>query len=441
MKKTVVLPPDIEQLLKTLELICHDLAFARFDRVAELFELTRDRVYPQSIGNLAESFGMMLIRLEAREYQMDRIMQELRRTGKALEASRRQLLQENKVLKRELTERFSTSRIVGQSAVMRQILNQVTRIADTTVNVLITGETGTGKELIAKALHYNSLRRSGPFVAINCSAVPENLFESELFGIEKGVATGVAMRRGLIEQAHGGTLFLDEIGDMPLTVQPKILRVIETRELTRVGGAKVIPVDIRLVTATHKDLQAEIDAERFRRDLYFRLNVICLTLPPLRARREDIPLLVKRFLEIHCRAMNRPLLQLSADITAAFANYAWPGNIRELENEIERLVALTCTPLAESEDLSSSLQAALPSNHGHGLATEDTICGHASDSPHPVAAELERESTPMDLAETEARAIKHALEFTQGNKARAARLLGISREGLRKKIQKLGTQR
>ncbi len=434
----MTLPPDVEQLLQTLEQICHELAFARFDRVVELFELTRERVYPKSIANLAESFGMMLIRLEAREYQMDRIMQELRRTSEALEASRRQLLQENKVLKRELTERFSTRRIVGQSEVMRQLLNQVRRIADTTVNVLINGETGTGKELIAKALHYNSMRRGGPFVVINCSAVPESLFESELFGIEKGVATGVTMRRGLMEQAHGGTLFLDEIGDMPLTAQPKILRVLETRELTRVGGSKVIPVDIRVVAATHKDLQVEIDTGRFRKDLYFRLNVVCLTLPPLRARREDIPLLVKRFLEIHCRAMNRPPLQLSADVMVALANYAWPGNIRELENEIERLVALTCTPGADTEDLSLSLRAALPSNHILSLTKEDRAFDYSSAAHDPVATESAFEPKLTDLAEAEARAIKNALEFTQGNKARAARLLGISREGLRKKIQKLG---
>lgn len=437
MKQKVILTPEAERLMKTLEQICHDLAFARFDRAGELFELTREQAYPKSIANLAESFGMMLIRLEAREYQMDRIMQDLKRTSEALEISRRQLLQENKVLKRGLAERFSTSRIVGQSNAIRQILDQVKRIADTTVNVLITGETGTGKELIAKALHYNSLRRNGPFVVINCSAVPESLFESELFGIEKGVATGVAMRQGLMEQAHGGTLFLDEIGDMPLTVQPKILRILETRELTRVGGSKIIPVDLRVVAATHKDLQAEIDAGRFRRDLYFRINVVALPLPSLRERREDLPLLVKRFLEIHCRAMNRPPLTLSADIMAAFENYAWPGNIRELENEIERLVALTCTPLADSEDLSHALRAAVPSNQLLRMVPESAGGDFAVDGNHPAATPSGPESTSLDLGDVESRAIQKAIELTRGNKSRAARLLGISREGLRKKIQKL----
>ncbi|RQD60669.1 MAG: sigma-54-dependent Fis family transcriptional regulator [Desulfonatronovibrio sp. MSAO_Bac4] len=419
-----------------MELVCHELAWNRFGQADELFELTRQKVYPESISRLAESFGMMLVKVEAREYRMEEMLKELQQTSKELEISRKQLLRENAGLKKGLRDRFSARRIIGQNSEMRKILDQVERIADTSVNVLITGETGTGKELIAKALHYNSLRGPGPFIAINCSAVPESLFESELFGIEKGVATGVSMRKGLLEQAQGGTLFLDEIGDMPLSCQAKILRALEEREITRVGGKKSIPVDIRVVAATNKDLKAESATGSFRRDLLFRLNVISFCLPPLRKRPEDIPLLVKKFMDSHCQSMNRALMKISSQAMNALLSHSWPGNVRELENEVERLVALSYSTTIRLEDLSENI-------HGSNQSSKkgDSIAGKAKHKGRRAgkAKTLQAKPEPQvqSLIESEKRIVKEALESCQGNKTQAAKLLGISREGLRKKIKRL----
>ncbi|TWI63399.1 DNA-binding NtrC family response regulator [Desulfobotulus alkaliphilus] len=428
------LPPDAERLLKLMEQICHDLVWNRYDRAEALFELTRSTLCPEPIASLAESFGMMLVKLEARDFQMEEMLKNLKETSKALEISRRQLLKENEGLKKGLMERFSPKRIVGQSQAMRHILDQTERIADTSVNVLITGETGTGKELIAKALHYNSIRKTGPFIAINCSAIPESLFESELFGIEKGIATGVNMRKGLVEQAGGGTLFLDEIGDMPLNIQAKILRVLEEREVTRVGGSTVIPVDLRVVAATHRDLKAETKAGRFREDLFFRLNVISLALPPLRERSEDIPLLLQRFLDLHCRQMNRPLLKISREAMDCFLTHNWPGNVRELENEVERVVALSYSETIRVEDLSSHLRQ-------EKAAAESNALPEKKAAPLPMDDSESNENQPMEklftLEENERKLIERTLEAAGGNRTQAARMLGISREGLRKKMKKL----
>ncbi|TYT74693.1 sigma-54 interaction domain-containing protein [Desulfobotulus mexicanus] len=428
------LPPDVERLLKLMEQICHDLVWNRYDRAETLFELTRSTVCPEPIASLAESFGMMLVKIEAREFQMEEMLKNLKETSKALEISRRQLLKENEGLKKGLMERFSPKRIVGQSQAMRHILDQTERIADTSVNVLITGETGTGKELIAKALHYNSIRKSGPFIAINCSAIPESLFESELFGIEKGIATGVNMRKGLVEQAGGGTIFLDEIGDMPLNIQAKILRVLEEREVTRVGGSTVIPVDLRVVAATHRNLKAEAKAGHFREDLFFRLNVISLALPPLRERPGDIPLLLQRFLDLHCRQMNRPLLKISKEAMDCLLVHNWPGNVRELENEVERVVALSYSEIIHVEDLSLHIQ------QEKAIPESNEITVNKKNRP-PLSGSKGNKNKPAEnlfsLEENEKELIERTLEAANGNKTKAARMLGISREGLRKKMKKL----
>ncbi|MFP4108738.1 MAG: sigma-54 interaction domain-containing protein, partial [Desulfonatronovibrio sp.] len=377
MNDPLQITPDVESLFKKMEEICHDLAWNRFDRAEELFELTRSQKYPEQIAKLAESFGMMLVKLEAREYSMEQIMARLRETAKELELSRRQLLKENTGLKKGLMKRFSSRRIIGKNPEIRNILDQVNRIADTSVNVLISGETGTGKELIAKALHYNSFRKTAPCITVNCSAIPETLFESELFGIEKGVATGVNKRIGLVEKADGGTLFLDEIPDMPLSCQAKILRLLEEREVTRVGGSEPIQVDIRVVAATNKDLRTEAEAGRFRKDLFFRLNVVALDLPPLRRRKEDIPLLLKRFLQVHCQNMNTPLMEISRDAMQAFVNYDWPGNIREMENEIERLVALSYSPLIRLTDISAEIRQAFEHQEPGRISSATEADAHA----------------------------------------------------------------
>ncbi len=433
MKNAIKITSEIEQLFAKMEEICHDLAWNRFDRSPELFELTRTSKYPAQIAKLAESFGIMLVKVEAREYKTEQIMAELKRTARELEISRRQLIRENAGLKKGLRERFSSKRIIGKSPQMRKILDQVERIADTSVNVLITGETGTGKELIAKALHYNSIRNTGPFIAINCSAVPEALFESELFGIEKGVATGVNKRKGLVELAHRGTLFLDEIGDMPMPCQAKILRIIEEREVTRVGGSKPVEVDIRVVAASNKNLRYEAEVEKFRRDLFFRLNVVPLCLPPLRERKQDIPLLLKRFVQVHCQNMNYPLMTISSEAMQALISYDWPGNVRELENEVERLVALSCSQQIKLIDLSPPVREA--AEHEPEMNELQEMAGPPESSTVAVADEPVKQRSSKKQSDKEQ--IEQTLKATGGNKTQAARILGISREGLRKKIIRL----
>ncbi|MFP4110462.1 MAG: sigma-54 interaction domain-containing protein [Desulfonatronovibrio sp.] len=437
MNDPLQITPDVESLFKKMEEICHDLAWNRFDRAEELFELTRSQKYPEQIAKLAESFGMMLVKLEAREYSMEQIMARLRETAKELELSRRQLLKENTGLKKGLMKRFSSRRIIGKNPEIRKILDQVNRIADTSVNVLISGETGTGKELIAKALHYNSFRKTAPCITVNCSAIPETLFESELFGIEKGVATGVNKRIGLVEKADGGTLFLDEIPDMPLSCQAKILRLLEEREVTRVGGSEPIQVDIRVVAATNKDLRTEAEAGRFRKDLFFRLNVVALDLPPLRRRKEDIPLLLKRFLQVHCQNMNTPLMEISRDAMQAFVNYDWPGNIREMENEIERLVALSYSPLIRLTDISAEIRQTVEHHEPDSIPSITEAEEHAD--PFTPARHLPPSPKPdiPDKIQLERTIIQRALQTTGNNKTQAAKLLGMSREGLRKKIKRL----
>lgn len=473
------LSPQLEQLLTAMEQICNDLAWGRYDRVGELFKLTLRGDYPQPVARLAESFGMMLVKVEAREYRLEEMVAQLRRAEEELREARQRLLRENRGLKQGLVERYSARRIVGQSPAIRAILNQVERIADTSISVLITGETGTGKELLAKALHYNSPRKAKPFIALNCSAVPETLFERELFGIEKGVATGVLMHRGLLEQAQGGTLLLDEIGDMPLACQGKMLRVLEERELTRVGGTRPLALDVRILAATNKDMALAVQNREFRGDLFYRLNVISLHLPPLRQRREDILPLVRHFLKVHSQGMGRDQPRLAKSALDALAGYDWPGNVRELSNEVERLVALSFAEEILIEDLSARIsgnrdhapelpadcavipgQAVPPASvriprqqDGEPSVSPEPTSGPTSDptsglapgpapdpasvpcqvaSPHPPA-----ETDSLTLAQTENLLIQNALQAAGGNKTQAARLLGVSREGLRKKLKRL----
>ncbi len=271
---------------------------------------------------------------------------------------REQLMQENAQLWREVEGKFSAQNILGNSAKIQSVMKMIKQISDTSVNVLITGESGTGKELVAKAIHYNSPRTRRLFVAMNCAALPENLVESELFGIEKGVATGVERRIGKFETAHGGTLFLDEIGDLSLTAQSKILRVLQERMIERVGGRKAIAVDIRILAATNKDLEEGIKKGTFREDLYYRLKVIHIRMPPLREIREDIPMLANHLLANNCREMNRNPMNLASQALNSLMNYPWPGNVRELENEIKRLVVTVRRKTITEEDLSEAIRSA-----------------------------------------------------------------------------------
>jgi transcriptional regulator with PAS, ATPase and Fis domain len=318
-----------------------------------------------------------------------------------LEEENRRLLDE--------TGRFAAGRLfIGDSPAARRVLELVMRVAPSRTSVLITGESGTGKELVARMIHARSGRADKPFVAINCAALPETLLESELFGIERGVATGVEARAGRFETAQGGTLFLDEIGDMPMSLQAKLLRVLQEREIERVGGRLRIPIDVRVLAATNTRLSERIARGEFREDLYYRLRVVEIALPPLRERREDIPKLARHFLERFAAREGRPVATLDRDAFAALLAHDFAGNIRELENLLEGGAALSRGGLIRREDLQW-----LPSR------AAQTGVGPASGE----------EELP-DLRALEDRHIQRVLKMAGGNKSRAARLLGISRRTL-----------
>jgi two-component system nitrogen regulation response regulator NtrX len=264
------------------------------------------------------------------------------------------LEQENRSLKTKVQKKFE---LVGQSPAMQQLRQLIETAGPTNSRVLIGGENGTGKELVARAIHAHSARADRPFVAVNCAAIPETLIESELFGHEKGAFTGAtAMKRGQFEQADGGTLFLDEIGDMSLSTQAKVLRVLQEQQFTRVGGSKLMKVDVRVLAASNKDLAKEIEKGQFREDLYYRLNVVPIVVPPLRARKEDIPALVRHFMKIHAEEQGLRIKEVSPEAMAVFQQYEWPGNIRELRNLIERLMIMVPGPVIDGHQATMSLQ-------------------------------------------------------------------------------------
>ncbi len=309
---------------------------------------------------------------------------------------------------------------------MQQLFSRMEKIVNTDSTVLVLGESGTGKELVARAIHFNSSRKEHPFVAINCGAIPADLLESELFGHVKGSFTGaIADKPGKFELANHGTIFLDEIANMPLHLQMKLLRVLQEQELERVGSGRKVKLDVRVISATNAALEDEVKAGRFREDLYYRLNVIPVVLPPLRERREDIALLARHFLTKCCKEMGREPMALSAAAIAAFELYEWPGNVREMENVIERTVALTDGDLIEPQDL--------PPDIG------DIEHDRDSPPPHPVITS-EGIDLPATIAEIERGMIEDALQLTHGVKARAAAILKINRTTLVEKMKRLGME-
>ena len=322
-------------------------------------------------------------------------------------------------------------KIIGADKAMTEIYTILEKVADTPATVLITGESGTGKELIARALHENSSRASNAFIRVNCGAIPRDLMEAELFGHERGAFTGaVNTKPGRFELAHAGTLFLDEIGEIPVEMQVKLLRAIQEGEIDRVGGIKPITVDVRLIAASNRDLRKEIAAGRFREDLFYRLNVMPIHLPPLRERRTDIPLLAEHFLRIHAVRFRKPVTQLSPDALEALVNYAWPGNIRELENVVERCVLLSDGDTIRLRDLAPEVRAAAP-GAGGGDDDEDgdesaTGAGGLKEQVREATVRLEREM------------IVRALAQTGHNVTQTARLLKISRKSLQIKMKELG---
>jgi two-component system response regulator HydG len=333
-------------------------------------------------------------------------------------------------LERRVDESYGIAGIVGRSESMRSVLTLVRQVADTNATILILGESGTGKELIAQAIHRLARRRQAAFVAINCAAMSETLLESELFGHEKGAFTGaVRSHRGKFEYADGGTLFLDEIGDMPLTLQAKLLRVLETREVVRVGSNEAVKVDVRIVAATNKDLEQAVRDGRFREDLYFRIKVVTIRLPPLRERRDDVPLLLERFVREFASLHGRGVHGVTTAAMAKLTNFTWPGNVRQLRNVIETAVLVTPGTTIDVANLPAEI-AAVHAPVASAAAEPAPAARSAEAAPASVLDDL-----VMPLEEVERILVRNALRASGGNRERAAKALGISERTLYRKIK------
>jgi len=343
-------------------------------------------------------------------FQMDEIVLTVR---KALE--NRLLKKEVIRLRKEVESRYDFHQLIGKSPSMQKIYDLIERISDSSSNVLITGESGTGKELVAKAIHYSGVRKEGPFVAINCAAIPETLLESELFGYKKGAFTDAKSdKKGLIFEANEGTLFLDEITEMPLTLQAKLLRVIEEREVRPLGDTNSYPIDVRIVSTSNRDIGSSIQQGRFREDLYYRLKVIDIEMPPLRERREDIPILVQHFIHKFIKGLKKCVSGVSKDALKLLVSYSWPGNVRELENIIQRAITLSQHEVILPDDLPASIIQ----------KTDEKLFEKAME-----------EKFTLDQLEKEY--VKRVLIETRGNKSKAAERLGLDRKTLYRKLEEL----
>jgi DNA-binding NtrC family response regulator len=405
------------------DIVITDLRMPGVDGMA-VIEAARER-YPAIIAIVITGYGTVKDAVDAikrgasdfiaKPFQFDALTHVL---DKALE--QRRLSSENAYLRSQLEQRYGFSGIVGRSQPMRKLFERLEAVAPQNTTVIITGETGTGKEVVARAIHHNSPRRSNRFIALNCSAIPETLLEAELFGHVRGAFTGaVGARQGRFEQAHRGTLFLDEVGTMSTALQMKLLRVLQEREFERVGDNQTVKVDVRVIAATNSDLAKMVGEGRFREDLYYRLNVVDVTLPPLRERPDDVPLLVKHFLEKF--APGAPIVVSQAAMRALMA-YTWPGNVRQVENAIERAVALGAGR--------------------HEIDVTD-LPPEVVEAPQPPSMPTfdfpeEGLDMPRHLAEIELRLIQRSLERTGGNRNKAAELLGIKRTTLVEKLKRLG---
>jgi two-component system, NtrC family, response regulator AtoC len=393
------------------DLVVSDVQMARTSGLQLLAELAKLPVHPPVIlvTAFAEATGAMdAMSLGAADYLSKPVDLLALRSAAARALERQRLQKENEALSREIAGKRE---LLGSSVPMLELYKQIAQVAPTNATVLIQGESGSGKELVARTVHERSRRAAGPFLAVNCAALSENLLESELFGHERGAFTGAnAGRRGLFEEADGGTLFLDEIGDVPQKMQAQLLRVLQEGEVRRVGGNRAIPVDVRVVAASNRELAGEVTANRMRADLYYRLNVVSLKLPPLRERRDDIVALARHFACRHALGLGRSAPELSEEALAALKAHAWPGNVRELENAMARAVAMCQRDVVLPADLPPTVGAAMP------LSTEP----QSIDGGWPTLAEVER------------RYIGKVLGRTEGNKTAAAAILGIDRRTLQR---------
>jgi two-component system, NtrC family, response regulator AtoC len=427
----VVQSDSAERALEALadfafDIVITDLRLPGLDGT-RVIEAAVDR-YPDIIGIVITGYGTVKDAVDVikrgaadfvtKPFQFDELWHAL---AGAIE--QRRLRTENAWLREQLQRRYSFEGIVGRSRAMHDLFQLLQTVATTASTILISGETGTGKEVVARAIHHASPRRGQRFVAINCSAIPENLLEAELFGHARGAFTGaIGTRQGRIEQAHRGTLFLDEVGTMSMALQMKLLRVLQEREFERVGDSQTIKVDVRVIAATNADLAKMVADGSFREDLFYRLNVIPVTLPPLRERKEDIPLLVQHFLQKFCSELSRPVLTVSQSALRCLMAYPWPGNVRQLENAMERAVALSGgRNQVELSDLPPDIQRA---SEGETLLQGLALPEDGMDFDGFIAG-VERE------------VIRRALERTGGNKAAAAQILHLKRTTLVEKLKRL----
>lgn len=407
-----------------VSLVVSDLRMPHMDGM-EFFRAVREQ-YPELPFVILTAFATVESAIQAmkdgafdyltKPFKNDEILVVI---DKALEYVR--LRQENDLLRRQLNA-GSGQELLGQSPAIKRLLEDIARVAPVSTSVLVTGESGTGKELVVRALHRQSPRHGRSLVCVNCATFSRQLLESELFGHERGAFTGATERKhGLLEAADGGTLFLDEIGELPLELQPKLLRLLQEKSFRRVGGAVEIGCDVRIVAATNRNLPELIENGQFREDLYYRLNVVNLYIPPLRERIEDIGLLAFHFLQVHARRLGRPVEQFAADTLALLQAYPWPGNVRELRNIIERSVLFSQGRDLQPGDLPESLQA-------EGEQPSASVVS-LTESGKPL---------PQQLEEIESDLIHQAMVQARGVQARAARLLGISRSNLQYKLRKFG---
>lgn len=406
---------------KTYDLLISDL---RMDGISglELFQKAK-KINPKQTVVLITAFGTVESAIEAMKLgAFDYIIKPFKAdeltvvVQKAFEQI--QLQKEVARLRQEVTREYQFSNIIGKSKEMQNIFQLIRRVSDSTVNTLIAGESGTGKEMVAKAIHYNSPRKDDPFIAVNCAAIPEALLESELFGHVRGAFTDAHLeKKGMFEEAHRGTLFLDEIGEIPLGLQPKLLRAIEEKAVRKVGSTKTVPFDIRILSATNLDLMEEVKAKRFRDDLYYRINVLEIKIPPLRSRREDILLLADHFLMKYGR--RKKIAGFTESAMQILINYAWPGNVRELENAVERAVTLTASEKISAEDF----PPAMTGQQGDQLLLDQMLAKR------------------IPLADLEREYIEQILALVGGNKVRAAQVLQIDRKTLYRKLNDYARQK
>jgi DNA-binding NtrC family response regulator len=431
---------NVPQALQTLshgeiELIISDFKMPGMTGL-ELLGLLREEAYDIPLimvtGYASIEHAVQAIKAGASDYITKPVRPEQleHAVTKALQVAR--LRRENDVLRQEVMALRNERQIIGESSVMRRLLQTVATAAPTRATVLLQGESGTGKELVARALHDQSERADGPFIKLNCAALPEGLVESALFGHERGAFTGAIKRvAGAFERAHGGTLLLDEISEMRLDLQAKLLRVLQEQEFERVGGTSPIKVDVRIIATTNRDLAVEAEAGRFRRDLFFRLSVIPIEIPPLRDRGDDIPLLAYRFAVHVANDVKKELAGISPDALSLLQRHDWPGNVRELQHAMERAVILASGPMLLPVHFEGQRFGLTQQPGGLRVTEPRTGNGHSSGDSHRVVL------SSFDLGQAESQLIALALEATDGNRTRAAELLGLSVRTLRNKLNAL----